>query len=245
MPDIVNFDLETTGTSIVNDRIVEICAIKYDSETLAEKLSVTVRINPGMPIPKGASDVHGIKDEDVKDKPMFKAYAQGIYDFFNGCILMGYNITRFDVPLLYEELARCNLYLDISNIKVIDCCHIYHQKEPRDLTAALKFYTGRTMENAHHAESDVKACFDIMIGQNLEYGIEINDMIKMCERDPKSLDFEGKIILNENNEAIFNFGKSKGRRVVDDVNYAYWMLKGEFSSYTKAIIKNILNANNL
>lgn len=243
---IIFFDLETTGTSTTQDRIVQIAATKVDPQNEAGWEMKKMLINPGMPIPPGATKVHGITDEMVQDKPPFAAYAKSFYEYIKGCNFAGFNIRTFDVPLLAEEFARLPIAYPFPDpdTKYFDSCRIFHNQEPRNLEAAYKFYTGKTLQGAHDAAVDVAATVEVFQAQVLRYP-EIMEMDEtqldlFCMDGVRSLDLAGKIIMNENNEPVYSFGKSKGKRVVDDAGFGLWMLKNDFNTDTKNVLKKIL-----
>jgi DNA polymerase-3 subunit epsilon len=234
---IIFFDLETTGTSISNDRIVQISMIKTDSnlEILEKK---KLLLNPGIRIPKEASDVHGITNEMVLGKPFFLEYSKKIFDYMNSCdFICGFNSKQFDVPLLYEELARCNFHWIPK--PQIDCSVIFKKREQRTLSAALKFYCGKDMVDAHDAEADVLATIDILRGQIFMY--DISDPVKESEYDneDEKIDIAGKIIMKDG-IPVFNFGKNKGLSVKSDIQYCMWCLGAkDITLNTKNVIKAI------
>lgn len=258
---IIHFDIESTGTNVVKDRIVSLCMIKtnINFEILDVK---NLLLNPEIPIPKGASDVHGITDEMVKEKFTFFKYSQKVFEFINNCdFISGYNIKQFDIPLLFEEFSRSNI---IWNPKPsIDSCIIFKTREERTLSAAHKFYCGNKFENAHDAESDVLAHISVLKGQIFRY--RLNELytqggdydILPCpvenilveeskyKDEDRRLSFDGKIILNDENVAIFNFGKHKGNNVSvkSDLQYCNWLMNnaGEISSQTKNVIKMLVS----
>jgi len=225
--EIVWFDLETTGTSTSKDRIVSISAIKTLNGEIVEKKYTLV--NPCMIIPEEATKVHGITNEMVLNAPSFSRLAKSIHVFFAGCILGGYNVVKFDIPLLQEEFFRVGLSLEIGDI--IDCCDIFHKKEKRDLSAALLFYTGKTMEGAHNAEFDNMATIEIFEGQKAKYG-----ELPFYERT--SLDLAGKIDL----EGRYTFGPHKGKKVIEEVGFARWMLPDimDFTTDTKNVVRKLI-----
>ena len=228
------FDLETTGTDTSKDRICELSAIKTD--LFLKPLEIkTVLINPTILIPEEATKIHGISNEMVKGKPTFKQYSKALFEYFKGSILAGYNIKRFDIPLLVEEFLRCGLEFEVT--ECIDCYEIVTKKEKRDLTWALKFYSGEIMSDAHKAENDVIATIKILDGQKFMYGEEIGTGISKFE----TLDYAGKIDL----EQRYTFGKHKGLKVLensDTISFAGWMLNPSqsFTLNTKKVIKKIL-----
>ena len=237
------FDLETTGMSITNDRIVEMAVIKlYPSEKIEKKVWL---INPQIPIPKEVSAIHGITDQMVSDAPSFKQLSKLIYSFIKGCDLAGYNSDRFDIPLLIEELLRSEINFNTKNLKTIDVQTIFHKMEQRNLSAALEFYCDKKIEKAHSAAVDTQATYDVLMAQldrydNLEPNISfLNDFTTR----KKSVDFAGYIILNKEGKECFSFGKHKGKTVQEilekEPGYFGWLLNAEFPLYTKKILTEI------
>ncbi len=235
-------DLETTGVNLGTDRIVEIAIVKIltdGTKTVKRKL-----INPGMPIPKGASDVHGITDEMVRDAPVFKQVAQELKQVLDGCDLAGYNSNRFDIPLLMEEFLRAQVDFDMKSRKLLDVQVIFHKMEPRTLSAAYKFYCNQNLEAAHSAEADATATYEILEAQIKRYpelGNNIDSMLKVIGED-QIVDFARRFIM-ENGIEVFNFGKFKGRPVADvlrsEPQYYDWMMKGDFPQHTKQKLTEI------
>ena len=240
---IIFFDLETTGTDITKDRIVEICYIKVSPD--GKEVEYTRRINPGMHIPETASAVHGIYDEDVKDCPMFKDVAREIANEFEGCDVAGFNSNRFDLPLLAEEFLRAQVDIDLSRMRAIDVQVLYHKREPRTLSAAYKFYCGKVLEDAHSALADTRATYEVLKSQLDFYGDLENDMEVLSKESSftNNVDFAGRFIYDENGRELFNFGKYKGMpvdAVLDrDPGYYGWMMNGEFSLNTKQVLTRI------
>lgn len=237
------FDLETTGLNISKDRIVEICILKVNPDGSRE--SKTWLVNPQMPIPKEATEVHGISDEKVKDSPTFKELAPAISEMISGCDLGGFNSNRFDVPLLMEELLRCNMDVDLSKMKLVDAQTIFHKMEPRNLAAAYKFYCEKTLENAHSAEADTLATFEILDAQVAKYEDLSNEIADLSEFSTfnKSADLAGFIAYDQDNQEIFTFGKYKGQRVKEvfqrDIGYYGWIQNADFPLYTKKVLTAI------
>ncbi len=249
------FDLETTGINISLDRVVEISILKVMPNGDEEKY--THRINPGIPIPTETSLIHGIYDDDVKDAPLFKDVAKTIAKFLEGCDLSGFNILRFDVPVLVEEFLRAGVNFDVSKRKLIDSQKIFHLMEKRNLAAAYKFYSGKTLENAHSAEADTAASHEILVKQIERYnGQEVEDMkgnkLGVIRNDMNAIhnitlqnmvDLAGRMIFNDDGEEVFNFGKHKGKRVVDilakEPMYYNWIQKNDFSLDTKKKLTEI------
>ena len=215
---LVFFDLETTGVNINTDRIVEICYLKVYPNGNEE--SKTMRINPEMHIPEQSSAVHGIYDEDVADCPTFKEVAKVIARDIEGCDLAGFNSNRFDVPLLAEEFLRAGVDIDMSRRKFIDVQVIYHKLEQRTLSAAYKFYCDKNLEDAHTAEADTRATYEVLKAQLDRYPEALqNDMAFLSEYSSftRNVDFAGRMVYNEQNIPTFNFGKYKGKTVEEAV----------------------------
>jgi DNA polymerase III subunit epsilon len=239
---LVFFDLETTGTDISNDRIVEISLVKLFPEKREE--TNTFRINPGIPIPPEASAVHGIFDKDVADKPTFPELAQTLLSILSNSDFCGYNILRFDLPLLRMEFARNNIEFNLPGVNVIDPMRIFMIKEPRDLSAALKFYCDENLEYAHSAEADTIATKKILLAQIQKYD-DLPDTVEGLssysqEGQKRYADIAGKLVYNENDEIVFGFGKHKGQRIIDNADYAGWILGSDFPEDTKSIIRQLL-----
>ena len=240
---IIFFDLETTGTDISKDRIVEICYIKIFPD--GRELEYTRRINPGMHIPETASAVHGIYDDDVKDCPLFKEVAKEIANEFEGSDVAGFNSNRFDLPLLAEEFLRAQVDIDLSRLAAIDVQVLYHKREPRTLTAAYKFYCGKELEDAHSALADTRATYEVLKAQLDHYADMENDMDKLSKESSftNNVDFAGRIVYDESGREIFNFGKYKGMpvdAVLDrDPGYYAWMMNGDFTLNTKQVLTRI------
>jgi len=239
---LIFFDLETTGINIITDRIVEISYLKVMPN--GAEISKTYRVNPEMPIPEKASAVHGIYDEDVKDCPTFKELARTLANDFEGCDLAGYNSNRFDIPLLAEEFERVGVDVDFTKRKFVDVQVIFHKMEQRTLSAAYKFYCNKDLENAHSANADTHATYEVLKAQLDFYPQLENDVKALSEMTHnKNVDFAGRIVYNEKGEETFNFGKYKGMRVLDvlqrDPGYYSWIMNGEFSLNTKRVLTNI------
>lgn len=240
---IVFFDLETTGINVASDRIVEISYLKVFPNGTEE--SKTYRVNPTIPIPKQSSDIHGIYDEDVKDEPTFAEIAKSIAKALEGSDLAGYNSNKFDIPLLAEEMLRADVDIDFKKRKFVDVQVIFLKKEPRTLGAALKFYCDKELDNAHSAEADTRATYEILQSQLDRYTDLENDIDKLSEFSShnKNVDFAGRIIYGEDGEEYFNFGKYKGKKVTDvfdkDPGYYGWMVNNDFPLYTKKVLTNI------
>lgn len=240
---IVFFDLETTGTSIVHDKIVEISYLKIWPNGKEE--SKTLRINPEMPIPQEASDVHHITDEDVANCPTFKQIAKQLAQKIEGCDLAGFNSNRFDIPLLAEEFLRAEIDIDLKRRKFVDVQTIFHKKEQRTLSAAYQFYCDKELVGAHGAEADTKATYEVLKAQLDRYSDLPNDIDFLSNYSSfnKNVDFAGRFIYDENGCEVINFGKYKGRKLVDilknDPGYYGWMMQGDFTLDTKRVLTQI------
>lgn len=240
---IVFFDLETTGTNINSDRIVEISYIKVYPNGNEE--TKTMRINPEMPIPEESSKIHGIYDEDIVDCPTFKEVAKNIAKDIEGADLAGFNSIRFDIPVLAEEFLRADVDIDMSRRKFIDVQVIFHKMEQRTLEAAYKFYCDKELTDAHSAEADTRATYEVLKAQLDHYPDLENDMEFLAEFSSynRNVDFAGRMIYDENDVEIFNFGKYKGVPVTEvlekDPGYFNWILNSDFTLNTKAILTKI------
>ena len=240
---LVFFDLETTGTNINTDRIVEICYLKVYPNGNEE--SKTLRINPGMHIPEEASAVHGIYDADVANCPTFREVARNIAKDIEGCDLAGFNSNRFDIPVLAEEFLRAEVDIDLSQRKFVDVQVIFHKMEQRTLSAAYKFYCGKNLEDAHSALADTRATYEVLKAQLDHYTDMENDMAALSKESSftNNVDFAGRIVYDENGREVFNFGKYKGMpvdAVLDrDPGYYGWMMNGEFTLNTKQVLTRI------
>lgn len=253
---LIFFDLETTGLSITNDRIIEICLIKIKPD--GEQLTRTELINPGIPIPSESIAIHRITDEDVKDKPFFKDLAHDLHQFIGNADLAGYNSLKFDVPILVEEFFRVGIDFNIKNRNLIDVQNIFHKMEQRTLKAAYQFYCSKNLENAHSAEADTQATLEILEAQIKRYdGIPFYDKKGVesfpVENNMKALaafsnmhntvDLAGRIVYNDHDIEVFNFGKYKGRPVEEvfkmEPQYYDWMMRSDFPLDTKKVITEI------
>lgn len=253
---LVFFDLETTGLNVGVDKIIEISMVKVmlDNSTVI----MTELINPGIPIPAEVSKIHGIFDKDVADKPRFEQVALSISNFLKGSDLAGFNLLKFDIPLLVEEFLRIDLDFDLRGVHVIDVQNIFHRMEPRNLRAAYKFYCHETLENAHTAEADAVATYKILEAQldyykdtpymdddeNESFPIKNNvaDLANFSATN-RNVDLMGHIIFDDKDQEVFNFGKHKGKTLEHvftvEPNYYDWMMKADFPLYTKKIIHSI------
>ena len=240
---LVFFDLETTGIDIVKDRIIEISYVKVFPNGKEE--SKTMRINPGMPIPPASTAIHGITDDDVKDCPLFKNVAKQLAAQIEGCDLAGYNSNRFDIPLLAEEFLRAGVDIDLTRRKFIDVQTIFYKMEQRTLAAAYKFYCQKSLENAHTAAADTMATYEVLKAQLDRYPELKNDVTFLSEFSSftNNVDFAGRMVYNEKNQELFNFGKYKGRLVEEVLKqepaYYSWMMNGDFPLNTKQKLTEI------
>lgn len=238
-------DLETTGINIASDRIIEIYILKIHPDgTNAEKHKL---LNPEVSIPKTSSDIHGITDEKVKGQPVFKEVANELKQFIENADLCGFNSNRFDVPLLMEEFLRAGIDIELTTRKLVDVQQIFHSMEKRTLAAAYKFYCQKELVDAHTAQADATATFEILQAQILRYeqlGKSIESILE-CIGEEKLVDFARRMIYDDEGVEIFNFGKHKGRRVLEvlatEPQYYDWMMRGEFPLHTKQKLTEILN----
>lgn len=240
---LVVFDLETTGISISTDRIVEIAMIKIHPDG-REELKV-MKINPGMPIPPESTAIHGISDADVADAPRFEEVAKELAEFMKNADFAGFNSNKFDFPLLVEEYLRAGVDFDAENRKFIDAQRIFHVMEPRNLSAAYKFYCDKSLENAHSAEADTRATLDVLKSQIERYEQLKNDVdfLHSFSGQSKNVDLAGRMVFNEQGKEVFNFGKHRGKLVEQvlkqDQGYYQWMMDGDFSRDTKRRLTQI------
>ena len=243
---IVFLDVETTGLSTSNDRIVELTVLKVDPDGREEERSV--RLNPGIPIPSAATRVHGISDEDVADKPTFSRYANGLMSFLEGCDLGGFGIIRFDVPILQAEFRRAGLEFETEGRRVVDSLLIYHKYEPRDLASAFEKYCGKTFQEAHTSTADVRAAAEILDSQIAHYqelSPDVEQLHELCHpREPDWIDDEGKLILSDQGPAL-GFGKYSGRLLQDvarlDREYLEWICTADFSNQVRETVRAVLS----
>jgi DNA polymerase-3 subunit epsilon len=237
-------DLETTGMNLGTDRIVEIAIVRvhpHDEKKVKRKL-----LNPEMPISVTSTEVHGISNEMVKDAPTFKQVANEIKQFLDNCDLAGYNSNRFDIPLLAEEFLRVGIDFDFKGRQLLDVQKIFHMMEQRTLSAAYRFYCNKTLEEAHSAEADALATWEVLQAQVEKYpqlGDSVDSIMK-CLGDDCLVDFARRMIM-ENGVEVFNFGKHKGRPVADvlraEPQYYDWMMKGDFPLHTKKKLTEVFN----
>ena len=264
---LVFFDLETTGTDVAQDRIIEMAFIKVmpdgqwqvrpDKEQGQDRLL----INPGMPIPPESTAVHGISDADVADSPTFESIAVRLFRWLDGCDLAGFNSNRFDVPLLAEEFLRCNIAFKVDDRSLVDVQNIFHKMEPRTLRAALRFYCDDDLDDAHEALPDTLATLRIFAGQVLRYknhtildslGETVGPMptdipgIAEFARRGRNADLAGRFVFNDDDKVVFNFGKYRGVLLRDvlqrDPGYYGWMMNGDFPRYTKMVLQEEMAA---
>ena len=234
---VVFFDLETTGTNITNDRIVEISVVKVMPD--GSEIVKTRRINPGCPIPAEATAIHHIPDEDVKDEPEFRKVARSLADLFTGCDIAGFNSNRVDIPLLDQEFQRAGVDFDFGKARFIDVQTIFHKKEPRTLVAAYKFYCGKDLTEAHSASADTMATYEVLKAQLERYDDLPNDIAALSEyaSQNRNVDFMGRLVYDEQRREIINFGKYKGRIAEEvlknDPGYYSWIMQGDFTKNTK------------
>ncbi|WJJ96026.1 3'-5' exonuclease [Algibacter luteus] len=237
------FDLETTGINITNDRIVEISILKVFPNGTQE--SKTWLVNPEKPIPKEVTEIHGITDEKVANEPTFKELAKEIYDMIKDSDLGGFNSNRFDIPLLAEEMLRAEIDFDMKNRVAIDVQTIFHKMEQRTLSAAYKFYCDENLDDAHSAEADTMATYEVLKAQLAKYDELENDTKFLAEFSSrkKFADFAGFIAYNKKGEECFSFGKHKGKLVTEvlekEPGYFGWLLNADFPLYTKKVLTAI------
>lgn len=241
---IAIFDLETTGVNVGSDRIVEIAILKVFPDYHEENM--VKRVNPTIPIPYQASKVHGIFDKDVAHEQTFKELAVSLKEFLNDCDFAGYNAIKFDIPLLLEEFTRADVDFSMEDRKFVDVQNIFHKKEERTLVAAYKFYCGKDLVGAHGAEADTRATYEVLLAQ-LERYKDLGNTVESLNKyssNSKLVDFAGRMVYDEKGRAIFNFGKHKGKLVLDvitkiDPSYYSWMMQGDFPTSTKKKLQEI------
>jgi DNA polymerase-3 subunit epsilon len=234
---IIIFDLETTGINLTEDRVVEISLIKVMPDGTTD--TKTRRINPEMHIPEQATAIHHITDEDVKDAPTFKQVAKSLAKLFEGCDIAGFNSNRFDIPMLDQEFQRADVDFDFSKARFVDVQTIFHKKEPRNLTAAYRFYCGKDLENAHSATADTQATYEVLLAQLERYEDLPNTVDKLSDfsSQNRNVDFMGRLVYDEKGREIINFGKYKGKVAEEvlkkDSGYYGWIMQGDFTKNTK------------
>ncbi|MBR6466279.1 MAG: 3'-5' exonuclease [Bacteroidales bacterium] len=248
---LVFFDIESTGLNVSKDRIVEISFVKLyppDNEHPEGRQEIkTRRINPGMPIPPEATAIHHITDEDVRECPTFKQIAKSLAQQMEGCDIAGYNSINFDIPLLAQEFSRCGVEFDFSRHKIVDVQNIFFRMEPRNLSAAYKFYCNKDLEGAHSAQADTLATLEVLKAQLDKYSDTLqNDVDTLAEFSSVKktrLDLAGAFVLNDNGKTVFGFGKYKGELVADifekKPGYYDWIQKGDFTDDTKKVALEI------
>ena len=252
---LVFFDLETTGMNVATDRTIELSFLKISPNDKQE--IKTFLVNPGMPIPPEVSLIHGFYDKDVQDAPFFKNIAKELHKFLEGCDLAGYNMLKFDVPMLVEEFLRNDVDFDVSRRKLIDAQKLFFLMEKRTLSAALKFYCGKEMDNAHSAEADTLATYEVLkkqveLYENMDVEDALGNKLGTIKNDMDVLhkitlnnmvDLAGRIVYNNDGVEVFNFGKHRGKKVLDvfkqEPNYYDWMLKNDFPLDTKRKLTEI------
>ena len=257
--DLCFFDIESTGLNVVRDRIVQIAIIKYPKNG-GEPLELEMMINPGIPISEEAMNVHGITPKMLANKPVFHQVAKELLDFIGNSDLAGYNSNRFDVPMLMEEFARVGIEFNMDKRRTIDVQRIFYKMEPRTLSAALKYYTGKRIENAHDALADVRATIDVLKGQLQKYeSVDLEDadgnitetpvkndmdVLHKFTTDDKMIDATMRLKYNHEGVVVFNFGKYQGQHaakvLTEDKQYYNWMLNKEFSTQVKQLIKKLV-----
>lgn len=249
------FDLETTGTNITQDRILEIAVIKMMPN--GETLRKTNVLNPTIPIPPESTRFHGLTDDDVKDKPTFKDVAKDYARFMEGADLAGFNVLKFDIPMLVEEFLRVGVEFDYSRRKIVDAQRIFHMMEKRTLAAAYRFYLNKDLENSHTAEADTVATMEVLLAQVERYegqdvldsldkkvGTIVNDVESLAKISSTDLvDLAGRIVRNDKGQEVFNFGKHKNKLVTnvfrEEPAYYDWMMNGDFPMDTKRKLTEI------
>lgn len=241
------FDLETTGVNTSTDRIVEISIHKVFPNGKSE--TRTHRVNPGISIPAKTTAIHGISDTDIADEPTFDELAPNLYIFLNDCDLAGFNSNRFDVPVLVEEFHRSGYDFDVTDRNLIDVQNIFHKKEPRTLVAAYKFYCNKDLTNAHSAEADTLATYEILEAQLAKYTDLNRKSEELCKFTTmhNAVDLAGRFVKNDEGIVVFNFGKHKGKPASEvlkaEPSYYGWMMNGDFSQNTKKVLTKIRNGN--
>jgi DNA polymerase-3 subunit epsilon len=242
---LVFFDLETTGTDPARDKIVEIAVLRLEPD--GSRVARTRRINPERPIPPDAVAIHGIRDDDVREEPPFRRVAKGLLELLEGADLAGFNVRRFDVPLLDRELRECGLDLHVDRRRIVDAMTIFHRKEPRDLSAAVRYYLGREHEGAHAAEADLTATLEVLDAQlerydDLPRSVAELDGWSRSGRD--AVDEHGKFVRRDN-DVVFAFGKHQGRSLRDVAqeapDYLQWIVSSDFPEDAKQLVRRALD----
>jgi DNA polymerase III subunit epsilon len=238
---LVFVDVETTGLNVQTDRIIQISTMKFVPERDHPNVC-TILMNPGIPIPPDATAVHHITNEQVKNLPGFSAFAMDLEEIFTSSDVGGYNVAKFDLPILAEEFRRCNIAFPAVGTKIVDVQSIYFAKEPRTLSAAVRFYCGKEHDGAHDAEADVRATVAVLKGQLERYadlGGTVDELHSLCFPE-ELVDFAGRLKKNAKGQTVWAFGKNKGKPVKDDKDYAQWVMKSDFPPDTKRIIDEVL-----
>jgi DNA polymerase III subunit epsilon len=240
---IVFFDLEATGLDTLHDRIVQLSYIKVTPD--GEETEQNYLVNPGIHIPEATTAIHHISDEMVKDKPTFKEIGRKVANDWKGCDLAGFNSSRFDIPLLMEEMCRNDIDFDIENRCTIDVMNIYHKKERRNLSAAYKFYCNKELEDAHSADADTRATYEVLKAQLDHYDDLENDVtwLQDYSKQQDVADVVGNFVYNDKKQPVFNFGKHKGKPVQEvfakEPTYYNWIMDGQFAQSTKRFVTKI------
>ncbi len=240
---IAFFDLETTGINITYDQIIEICVLKINPNHSEE--TFYSRVKPSVPISKESKEITGITEEDLKDCPTFAEIAPKLSAFIDNCDLGGFNSNKFDIPLLVEEFLRANVDFDVKKRKMIDAQVIYHKMEQRTLSAAYKFYCNKDLTDAHSADADTRATYEVLKAQLDKYHDLENNVEQLAKfsTQTNNADFAGRIVYNDKGEEVINFGKHKGTKVIDvlkkEPGYYQWMMNNDFPLYTKKILTAI------
>ncbi|MDD2490650.1 MAG: 3'-5' exonuclease [Bacteroidales bacterium] len=243
---IIFFDIESTGLNVASDRIVELSALKIfpngDQELKTRRLNPTILISPE------AQAIHGISNDDVKDCPTFKEIAKSLSNWMQGCDFAGYNSIKFDIPMLAEEFLRAGIDFDFRKRKLVDVQNIFHKMEQRTLVAAYKFYCNKNLENAHSAEADTVATYEILESQLDVYSETLENDVEFLSKfstRSNSLDYAGRIVINDKEVPVFNFGKHKGKPVFNvfskEPSYYSWMMNGDFTLDTKQVLTKLYN----
>lgn len=242
MRPIIFIDIESTGLNRETDRIIELAYVRLNVDGTTD--SKCKRFNPGIPIPEASTAVHGIKNEDVANEPPFSQFAKPIHSFIDGCDIAGFGSNSFDVPLIYFELLRAGINWDYNRSNFIDVGNIFKLEEPRTLTAAVKFYTGKEHSDAHGAMPDVLATYEVFKAQIERYPElpeKVEELAVYSNYGNKILDLPGKFTYNETGDIIFNFGPKRGEKALDNIDFVNWMMMKDFAPDTQAICQQIIN----
>lgn len=241
MKPLIIFDLETTGTDPVRDRIIQFAGWKMSGEDYSQREQMNFFLNPGIPIPASATAIHGITNDMVAEEPIFADIALQLRAFLACADYAGFWIKQFDIPLLSEEFARVEYSWPGPGFRVLDACEVFKRKERRDLAAAMRFYCGQELIGGHEGLNDVAATFHVLMAQMARYPDlgNVDAYADFCH-DPKALDLAGKIILNDEGIAVYNIGKDKGKSVKDNPGFGIWMINHDFPANTKNIIRSLL-----